>query len=309
MKKNKTNLQVLLVLIVLSVGCLASPASAQSIDANQKEPGRVNTTSRILYHDGPLMVGAQDVYLIWYGCWDDNCGFAGDTASQFILTHFMSSLGGSPYFQINATYPNGFGQSPSGALFYAGTAFDRYSHGLELTAADIQGIVANKIVTNELPQDPVGIYIVIGSADVSSEPTGFCIPEAQPHHGRGTALGVYFNYAFVGNPVRCPTLGAAQFIAADGSRLPTPNGNFGADAMASTMAHLLDAIVTNPWGTGWFDRYGLENADKCAGTFGQTYTTPNGARANVRLGGRDYLIQQNWVNDRKGRCAMISGGQ
>lgn len=91
--------------------------------------------------------------------------------------------------------------------------------------------------------------------------------------------------------------------------MPFLHRHFGADAMASTIAHLLNAIVTNPSGSGWFDRYGLESADKCAGTFGQTYTMVNGARANVRLGGLDYLIQQNWVNDRKGRCAMISGGQ
>ena len=309
MKKNKTNLQVLLVLIVLSVGCLASPASAQSIGADQKAPGHVNTNARIIYHGGQVMVGDQDVYLIWYGCWDDNCGFAGDTTSQLILTDFMSSIGGSPYFQINATYSNSAGQSPTGALFYGGSVFDRYSRGLELTAADIQGIVADKIETHQLPQDPLGVYIVIGSADVSSVATGFCVPDSQPHHGHGSALGAHFQYAFVGNPVRCPTLAAAQFIAADGSRLPTPNGHFAADAMASTMAHVLNETVTNPLGDGWFDRYGLENADKCAGTFGQTYTTANGARANVRLGGRDYLIQQNWVNDRKGRCAMLSGGQ
>jgi hypothetical protein len=76
--------------------------------------------------------------------------------------------------------------------------------------------------------------------------------------------------------------------------------------MASTIAHVLDGTVTNPAGSGWFDRYGLENADKCAGTFGQTYTTANGARANLRLGQRDFLIQQNWVNDRRGRCAMTA---
>jgi hypothetical protein len=33
-----------------------------------------------------------------------------------------------------------------------------------------------------------------------------------------------------------------------------------------------------------------------------------GARANMKLGYRDYLIQQNWVNDLKGRCALQSGG-
>jgi len=32
--------------------------------------------------------------------------------------------------------------------------------------------------------------------------------------------------------------------------------------MASTIAYVLD--------TGWFDRYDLENADKCEGSFGET---------------------------------------
>jgi len=48
----------------------------------------------------------------------------------------------------------------------------------------------------------------------------------------------------------------------------------------------------------------LQNADKCEGEFGLTYLTANGARANLRLGGHDYLIQHNWVNFRKGRCAI-----
>ena len=76
--------------------------------------------------------------------------------------------------------------------------------------------------------------------------------------------------------------------------------------MASTLAQVLSEIVTDPTGGAWFDRYGLENAAKCVGQFGPTWTTPNGARANQKLGGRDFLIQQNWVNDRKGHCAMNS---
>jgi hypothetical protein len=63
--------------------------------------------------------------------------------------------------------------------------------------------------------------------------------------------------------------------------------------------------MTNPAGDGWFDRYGFENADKCQNTFGQTYVTANRARANIRVGSRDFLIQQNWVNDRKASCAMF----
>ena len=147
---------------------------------------------------------------------------------------------------------------------------------------------------------------MVASADVSSLATGFCTPSAQPHHGRGDSFGVDFVYGFVGNPVRCPAQAAPQFIAADGSVLPTPNGSLAADGMATTIAHLLNVMVTNPNGTGWFDSYGMENADKCLGTFGPTYTTANGARANLRLGGRDYLIQQNWVNNQMARCDMVT---
>ena len=121
-----------------------------------------------------------------------------------------------------------------------------FAHGTELTATNVQGLVADLIGSNRLPQDPGGIYVVLASADVGSSATGFCVPGARPHHGTGEALGSAFP----------------------------------------------------------FDRYGLENADKCEGRFGQPYLTPNGARANLRLGYRDFLIQQNWVNDGKGRCAM-----
>jgi len=302
MKRTKTNLQLLLVLLALSAGCLASSASAQGTAASQK-PGNVNTTTKITYHDGPIMTGTPGVYFIWYGCWDGTCGNAGNPTTQSILEDFASNVGGSPYFQINAMYPNMFGQTPSGALLYAGGVVDRYSHGMELTAPDIAGIVQDQIVNNGLPQDPSGIYVVLASADVGSVATGFCAPAALGHHGIGYALGSEFRYAFVGNPTRCPSIAAPQFFSR-GAQLPTPNGDLAADAMASTMIQLLSEIVTNPTGGGWFDRYGLENAAKCAGQFGTTYATANGARANLKLGARDYLIQQNWVNDRKPHCAI-----
>ena len=306
MERNKINLLIVFMLLAASFAGREQAALAQSASIEQRQPNNVRADSRVSYHGGPLLSGTAGVYVIWYGCWDDNCGTSGDTASQFILGRFLENLGGSPYFQINATYPDSQGRTPSGAYLYGGSVIDRYSHGVELTAGDIQEIVSNKIESNGLPQDPLGIYLVFASADVGSLDTGLCAASAQPHHGRAFALGSAFTYGFVGNPVRCPTVGAPQFVAADGSPLPTPNGSFAADGMVSTIAHLLNAIVTNPTGGGWFDRYGLENADKCAGTFGQTYLTANGARANIRLD-RDYLIQRNWVNGPVGRCAMQSG--
>ena len=289
--------------VVVAVALCASATLAQTAPAGQSGKDQVKTDSKISYHNGPIVTGVPDVYFIWYGTWDNN---ADNIAVQFILTDFLSNVGGSPYFQINAMYPNGIGGAPSGALFYSGAAIDRYSHGLELTASDIAGIVENQIITGGLPQDPSGIYVVLASADVSSNATGFCLPSALPHHGVGEAFGLQFQYAFLGNPKRCPAVAAPQFFS-NGVQLPTPNGSLDADAMASTMAQLLSRVITNPTGGAWFDRYGLENAAKCVGQFGPTYSTANGARANLRLGSRDYLIQQNWVAGvRKEHCAMNS---
>ncbi len=261
------------------------------------------TTSKMVYHGGAVLTGVQDIYVIWYGDWSG--GFVGDPLAQRVVTDFLSTIGNTRYMQINSTYPDASGQPATSALVYGGNVFDAsYSHGTELTDADIQAIISDQISNFHLPQDPNGIYAVIASADIASNDTGFCIPDAPPYHGRATILGATMKYIFLGNPNRCPSL-APQFFV-NGVRLPTPHDNFAGDTIASNLAHALDAILTNPLGDGWFDRNGLENADKCQNTFGETYLTSNGARANIHLGSAgDYLIQQNWVNDRRSRCAMF----
>jgi hypothetical protein len=79
--------------------------------------------------------------------------------------------------------------------------------------------------------------------------------------------------------------------------------------MASVISHELEETVTDPNLNAWYDSAGNENADKCAWNFGPTYTAPNGQLANMHLGapapgGRDFLIQQNWVNAAGGYCAQ-----
>jgi hypothetical protein len=89
----------------------------------------------------------------------------------------------------------------------------------------------------------------------------------------------------------------------------SPNGNAGADGMASVLAHELEETATDPDLNAWYDRRGYENADKCAWTLGTTSTLPSGAKNNMTLGPRNYLIQQNWVNAKSssganGYCAL-----
>ncbi|HTG91724.1 MAG TPA: hypothetical protein VL866_04015 [Pyrinomonadaceae bacterium] len=282
--------------ITISLTLFAVPVCAQG----QGQKPSIKTDTKIVYHNGPVMQGQANVYLIWYG------NFAG-TTTPTILTDLVSNVGGTPYFVINAMYRDANGTGPSGGAFYSGTVSDSYSHGATLTPSDMQEVVRDFITNGNLPLDNNGIYVILASPDVTDiypDGTTFCL-RPFPHHGSFTFNGASLKYGFVGNADRCGHQNVAPwFFTPNGTELPTPNDNFGADVMASTLAHLLSVTVTNPTGSAWFDRYGFENAAKCYGTFGETYPSSNGGPANIRLGQRDYMLQQNWVNARKAFCAM-----
>ena len=56
--------------------------------------------------------------------------------------------------------------------------------------------------------------------------------------------------------------------------------------------------VSNPFvgmDVAWVDDLFEENADKCAYKYGQTSPTPSGgARYNMQLNDKYFMIQQNW---------------
>ncbi len=241
----------------------------------------------ISYHGGPLILGQTHAYYIWYGNW------SGDTAVS-ILDNLASSIGGSPYFNINTTYYDGSSTHVTNAVSLAGSTTDNYSQGTSLSDSGVAAVVGSAISSGRLPADSNGVYFVLTSADVN-ETSGFCTQYCG-WHTYGTLGSTYVKFSFVGNPARCPSACSAQTTS--------PNGNLGADAMASIIAHELEEAVTDPLLNAWYDSRGEENADKCAWTFGTTYTTSNGAKANMSLGGLNYLIQQNWVNASGGYCAL-----
>ena len=244
------------------------------------------TGNGINYHGGPVLLGTTNVYYIWYGTWTIN-----DT---LILTDFATSIGGSPYFNINTTYYNGAGTHVANAVHYAGSTTDNYSQGsTNLTDGAIQTVVSSAISSGSLPKDTNALYFVLTSADVTKN--GFC-SQYCGWHTRATIAGADIKYSFVGDPTQCPLSCEEQTVG--------PNGSSGADGMASIIAHELEETVTDPDLNAWYDRRGQENADKCAWTFGSTYTAANGSQANMKLGSRDYLIQQNWVNSSKPACAL-----
>ena len=246
----------------------------------------ISTGNQISYNGGPVLLGTTHIYYIWYGNWD--------SSSIDILTNLANNIGGSPYFNINTGYFDGQGRSVSNSVSLAATTQDNYSRGMRLGDNDIWLIVTSALTQKRLPIDSNGVYFVLTAADVSVTgfPNTLCGWHTEQSFG-----GTNIHYAFVGNP---GTAGlrtcAAQIIG--------PNGNAEADAMASSLVHELEESVTDPNLDAWYDSEGNEVADKCAWTFGTTYTAYTGAKANMQLGAKDYLIQQDWVNALGGYCGL-----
>jgi len=159
------------------IGVLAAYGQGQSADNQSdkaihetlpqaKAGGQGGGANTMVYHGGPLILGRVNVYYIWYGNW------SGNTATT-ILTNFASSIGGSPYFNINTTYYNGSGVKVSNLVSYVTSTTDNYSQGTSLSDAQIQTVVSSAISSGRLPKDTNGVYFVLTSADVTAS-SGFC---------------------------------------------------------------------------------------------------------------------------------------
>ena len=244
------------------------------------------------------MADGVNLYYIWYGDW------SAEAQGATLLTTLAQSLGGSAYFNINTSYHAMMGGRDTpvqNSVHLAGTTADAYSQGRSLSSEATPAIVKYAILNGKLPADPNGVYIVLASADVSEN--GFCKTSCG-WHGAETVNGVDIKFAFVGNPAtQC--LG---FCSLWGPNFPPPNGAPGPDAMASVLAHELSESVNDPHEDAWFDLNGDEAADKCQWTFGIINRIPAGQPNsygvyNVTLGGKYFLLQQNWVNAAGGYCS------
>jgi hypothetical protein len=271
----------------LSIRGVSQAAAAPAAGQAGGQAGKVGSNG-INYHAGPIMSGTINAYVIWYGP-----GWSTDKMS--ILSDLLNGIGGSDYFNINKGYYDSTGARVSGAVTLVKSTTDENSQGLtNLSDTAIKNIVSRALTSGNLPIDANGVYFVFTSSQVSKSGflTNYC-----GWHTHGSLSGADIKYSFVGDPSG-PNLGNCS-IQSQG-----PNGDAGADAMASVVAHELEEAATDPDLNAWYDNRGYENADKCAWTFGTTSTAPNGAKYNMTLGGRPFLIQRNWVNASGGYCAL-----
>ncbi|HEV2963586.1 MAG TPA: hypothetical protein VG649_17295 [Candidatus Angelobacter sp.] len=251
------------------------------------QAGAINTGNGIEYHGGPVMISPHNIYFIWYGGWSGSPALS-------ILPDFITGLNGSNYFNTNTTYGNA-NSDIANTISLAGQIFDSYSQGTDLGCCGVQNVVSSALIAGKLPTDTNGIYFVLSSPDVTEGTFchSFC-----GYHTSNTLNGSDIKFAFIGDAAtQCPNSCEDQRTS--------PNGDEGADGMASVMAHEINETITDPDLTAWFhNNTAGEVGDLCNFTFGNKFFLPSGAAANITLNGRNYLIQENWVNDSGGFCAM-----
>lgn len=254
----------------------------------------------INYHGGKVISGNVNVYFIWYGNWTNGPSASDSQLTVSLLDALYAGVGGmgsSGYALIDSTYSDRNHRASNSFSLTQSTA-DEYSQGKKLSDLAVRNIVFSAIQSRRLPRDGNGIYFVLTSSDVD-ETSGFC-NQYCGWHDHAALLGSDIKFAFVGNPDRCSAACEEQTIG--------PNGDSGADGMASTMAHETVEAITDPDLNAWYDSSGAESADKCAWTYGPVHGTIGYGAYNQTFGTHNWLIQMTWENNRGGGCVQAKGG-
>jgi hypothetical protein len=258
--------------------------------------GVVAQSGPILYHGGPILVTTKVGSIYWATSTIYNGGPAAGTkgagtADHSLIGHFLRNIGGSPHYNINTTYYDRVGaghrvqNSVTYTQFWADNTGVPSSSGSTVSNSTIRSEIIKGFTQGKITFDPATIFVVFTKGNTNLG--GGFGSQYCAYHGTFSWNGKTILYAAL--PFD------HQYVNGCTSRTKSPNNDQAADDEMSALVHEIEESTTDYRLNAWFDASGQENADKCAFNFGTTYTTANGGKANVRLGGKDFMIQQNWV--------------
>jgi len=266
--------------------------------ANSHKPVRNNNLSS---HGGPIQVTPK-VYISWWGPeWASGFttgGYASATAQTY-NTNFFSNVGGSSWNNVVKQYcdnvPSGTQNcaSVAGATFiqnpssqFGGAWNDTTAVPASPTQTDIFN-AAKRLQSHFGALDPEATYMVYTPHGKSMNGFGtqWCAWHSSGSVGNGQLAYGYIPYM--------PDAGASCGMNFINGNNTYGNGYF--DGFSVVAGHEYSEAETDPFpNTGWLDRNGAENADKCA------WSASSG---NISLSGHTYAVQPTWSNASSG-CAM-----
>ncbi|MFA7248857.1 MAG: hypothetical protein WC273_04430 [Dehalococcoidia bacterium] len=249
----------------------------------------------LTYHNGPILPAATVSPIFWGAKFGTD--FLGDKQSGLNL--FYAGANGSSYMGTNTEY-NGIGGYVTTTV-HANAVVTDLSKGptgapkTSTILAEVQKLVTSGVAAapNSDGSSYYPVYI-----DGSRGTAGYCA-----WHSWGS---VAYDYGDGAGTVTVP-IQFGFFFNLDGDSGCDPqstvaNQSQGLKALANVSAHELSEAVTDPRGTGWYDRSGYENSDKCAWTFGG----PSIQFTN----GTAWKVQGNWSNAAyTAKAGYTSGGK
>jgi hypothetical protein len=265
--------------------------------ANPHKPPRNNNLSS---HGGPIQVTPK-VYISWWGPeWSSGFSTGGYSSAQAQTynTGFFGNVGGSAWNNVVQQYcmnvPSGTQNCSSvgGAVYIsnpAGQFGGAWNDPTTVPSSPTQANIfsAAQRLAAHFGYDPEATYMVYTPTGKSMN--GFATQWCAWHSSGSTSNG-QLAYGYI---PYMPDAGAScgvNFINANNSY---GNGYF--DGFSVVAGHEYSEAETDPFpNSGWLDRGGAENADKCA------WSASSG---NIGLGGHSYAVQPTWSNARNG-CAM-----
>jgi hypothetical protein len=274
------------------------------------------------YHGGPVMPSNKQFAIFWAPS-----GFGFPTGYESGIVQYMKDVATDTGFPTNvysvgtqytdntgqhAAYKTSFGGNfddttpypPNGCPTYSGgTPPGSVNFPICLSNAQISAEVDNFLTAHSLPRGLTNEYFVFLPSGIGS-----CIPDDTTSSGLACFDTEFCAYHFHNTTGGATLYANESFTPVDpagcgaGGNYPNGGQPNSIDDQLSSLSHEANETITDPLGTGWWDSSdGSENGDKCrtgdpadfgtllGGTFGV-----NGF--NQIIGGRHYILQQEWSN-------------